>query len=313
MGLKAPTKIGTGLVGKQNAPQDLGYLVGFIAVPKGEGGYLTDLLALNETNWLDKINTNSGARYVMLPLGFGLTNAQEDDKYQTSETGNVAFVGAGKLTQTMPVKVTPFVMSQLNTFNGIDLDIFKLTSNGFITGTSRDGVKFEPFTLTNFRVGSVIENDGSSTVNLVPITFTHADPNEWNRFPSFIQPASDGIDDVGGPSPWKPIDLKDPKAITSVVTVPLSAGTFSIFLEGYDKVPFQLAVKENIVVKIESTGVVVPVTTLTPDANTPGLYDATITWTAVLHKVGMAAVGTASAVQGFAGLEEDLQDVTPGV
>lgn len=310
MTLKASGNVGNGLAGKQNAPEDLGHLVGLILVPKGEGGYATDALALEEASWLDKLNKTSGSRYIMLPLAFDLVNAPEEDVYNTSGIGNVAFVRPGKLTQTIPVEVTPFVMSQLNSFNGVAWDIFKLTSAGYITGFSSDKAKFEPFSLTNFRVGSVVEADGAVN-NTVPITFTHADPAEWNRFPSFLKPSAEGIDSGGDPSLWKPIDLKDPKAITSLVTVPLTAGTFTIFLEGYDKVPFELAQKENIIVKIESTGVVVPVTTLTPDANTPGLYDATITWTAVLHEVGMAPVGTTGAVQGFAGLAEDLQDVTP--
>jgi len=296
MGLTAGTGTATGLVGQQNAPEDLGYLSGLILVPKGS--YIaTDTLALLESTWLDNINSVDGTRYIVLPLAFDLENNKEEAVYETSSLGNQKFVRPGKLTRTYMVTVTPVVMEQLNTLNSAKWNCFEFTSNNFMKGTSPDRVKFSPFTLDNFRVEGE-EPAGGDTVNKVPITFTYGDPSEWNGRPSFIQPLVDAI------SPWNPNDLKDPKAIISTVTNATTAG-FDIYLQGYDKVPFEGAVKEDVIVRDASTGVVTALTSLTE--STPGQYAAVGTIAASTYEIGAAPVGTSGATQGYAGLQRDLQ------
>jgi hypothetical protein len=300
MGLKASVGSANGLVGKQVAPPDLGYLAGLLLVPKGDE-IATDTLALTESTWLDNINKNDNIRYIMLPLAFDLDNQPEDDVYNTSSIGNVAFVRPGKLTVKYIVEVSPFVMSQLNTFNGNEWDIFKITSNSYITGTSVDGVKFQPFTLQNFRVEGETPA-GGDTQNLVNISFTHADPSEWNARPSFQNPLVDGVDTV-----WNPLNLKDPKAITvKEVTSPAITG-FTIKLEGYDRVAHEGAVSGDFGVW-DTSGALVGGITAAPTA-TVGEYDVTVTLSAsTTYTAGLLPVGD-STTQGFNTLVADRADV----
>lgn len=298
MTLKASSSSATGLLGKQNAPADLGFLAGLYLVPKGTE-FATDVLALTESEWLDLINSPDDIRMRVLPLQWDIEPTKEDDTYSTSSTGNVAFVKPGKLTYRYMVKVTPFVMSQLNSLNGTEWDIFFLTSNGFQTGTSIDDTKFQPFTLDTFRVEGETPASGEEEA-IVPITFTLADPAEWNSRPSFIQPLLDG---TGGA--WNPRDLVDPRAITGLVDTPALTG-FNIFMEGYDRAPFTGAIEEDVVIEDTTTGDLTAVTTLTEDPNVPGQYAALATIPAGTYYIGPAPVGTSGATQGFAGLRSDL-------
>lgn len=300
MGQKASSGNVTALLGKQSAPSELGYPAGIILVPKGEY-FATDALAKVEANWLDNINAVDSLRWRMLPLQYDVEPTKEDDVYATSSTGNVAFVRAGKTTVKYSVKVTPFVMAQLNNLNGTSWDLYIITSNGFITGYSSDRVKFQPFSLQNFRV------EGDTSVDLlsvVPIVWTYEDPTQWNSNNSFIQPLKEGTPDT-----WNPRDVKDPKAITSLVTLPAITG-FTIYLEGYDKVPFTGAVKEDVIIKDTTTGALTVVTTLTEDSVTPGLYVALATIPSGTYGIGVAPVGSSGATQGYAGLDSDLQETT---
>ena len=299
MGLKAISGGVTSLSGKQTAPEEIGYPAGVILTPKGE--YLdTDVLAKIEASYLDKINSVDNIRWRALPLQYDVEPTKEDDTYVTSSTGNVAFVQAGKTTVKYNVRVTPFVMAQLNNLNGVEWDLYIITSNGFIIGWSEDGVKFQPFSLQNFRVEGEVSAD---LLRSVPIIWTYDDPTQWNSFPSFIQPLKEGT-----PSVWNPRDLKDPKAITSTVTDGTITG-FTIYLEGYDRVPFTGAVKEDVIVKDQTTGVLTALDSLTESLTVPGKYEAVATIAASDYYIGMAPVGTASGTQGYAGLETDLQEV----
>ncbi len=296
MGLIAAPENVTALLGKQTAPQDLGYPIGAIPVPKGEE-FATDALALVEANWLTNINSTDGIRWRVLPFEYNIEPTKADDTYATSSTGNVRFAVAGKTTVKYFVTVTPFVKSQLNNMNGIEWDIYILTSNGFIVGTSEDGIKFQPQKLQNFRVEGETLID---LINVVPIVWTYEDPEEDNSRPSFLQPLKSGT-----PATWNIRELKDPKAILSAVTNGALTG-FDIVLQGYDDVPFTGAAKEDVVIEDTTTGVLTALTSLTESVTVPGTYVAVATIPAGTYYIGMAPVGTASATQGFAGLRSDL-------
>lgn len=300
MGLKAGTGVATSLLGKQVAPQDLGYLTKLILVPKGDE-FATDTLALTEATWLANINKADGTRMIILPLAFDIEPTPEEDVYNTSSIGNIAFVRAGKLTVKYMVDVTPVVMRELNKLNGVDWDIFKVTSGGFITGTSIDETKFQPFTLQNIRVEGAISASGESQ-SLVPISFTHADPSEWNSRPSFIQPLIDGVTAV-----WNPRDLKDPKAIIVKSVTAQAITGFTIALEGYDRVAHEGAVTGDFGVW-DSTGALISLTSVTETA-TPGTYDvlATLT-TGTTYTSALLPVGS-NATAGYASLVADRVDV----
>ncbi len=304
MTLKASSQSTTGLLGKMNAPADPGYLAGLYVVPKGIE-FATDVLALTESEWLDLINSPDDVRMRVLPLQWDVVPEKGDDTYSTSGSGNVAFVTAGKVTYRYLVKVTPFVKSQLNTLNGTDWDLYMLTSEGFIKGTSIDEIKFQPFTLDNFRVEGEIPALPGEEEAIVPITFTMADSSEDDSRPSFIQPRLDGILTGGASSTWNPRDLKDPRAITGLVDTPTITG-FNIFLERYDRSPFTGAIEEDIVIEDTTTGVLTVVTTLTEDSNIPGQYAALATIAVGTYYIGPAPVGTSGATQGEAGLRKDL-------
>lgn len=283
----------TALLGEQSAPQDLGYPIGAILVPKGEE-FATDALALVEANWLTNINSTDGIRWRVLPFEYNVEPTKADDTYATSSTGNVRFALAGKTTVKYFVTSTPFVKSQLNNLNGIDWNIYILTSNGFIVGTSSDGTKFQPQTLQNFHVEGETLLD---LINVIPIVWTYDDPAEDNSRSSFLEPLKDGDFNIR--------ELKDPKAILSTVTDAALTG-FDIVLVGYDDVPFTGANKENVVIEKVSDGSLVALSSLTESGTVPGTYVALATIAADTYYIGMAPVGTASALQGFAGLRSDL-------
>ena len=190
-------------------------------------------------------------------------------------------------------------MAKLNNLNGIEWYLYIITSNGFITGWSSDRIKFQPFSLQNFRVEGEVSED---LLKVVPIVWTYDDATQWNSNNSFIQPLKEGT-----PTTWNPRDVRDPKAITSLVTLPATTG-FTIYLEGYDKVPFTGAVKEDIIIRDISDDSLTALTSLTEDSNTPGLYVAVATIAAATYDLGMAPVGSAGATQGYAGLDVDLQE-----
>ena len=295
MGLIASSENVTALLGKQTAPQDLGYPIGAVLVPKGEE-FATDALALVEANWLTNINSTDGIRWRVLPFEYNIEPTKADDTYATSSTGNNRFAVAGKTTMKFFVTVTPFVKSQLNNLNGIEWDIFILSSNGFIEGTSEDGTKFQPQQLQDFRVEGETLID---LINVVPIVWTYADPAESNSRPSFLQPLKSGV------PTWNIRDINDPKAILSAVTSATTGG-FTIVLQGYDDVPFTGAAKEDVVIENTTTGVLTALTSLTESVTVPGEYAAVATIPAETYYIGMAPVGTASATQGYAGLRSDL-------
>jgi len=295
--LKSSGGSATGLVGKQTAPKDLGYDAKLILVPE-DAEIATKTLALTESTWLDLINSAVGTRYIVLPINYELESSPEEDVYATSSLGSVKFVREGKDSVKYSVEVSPFVMKQLRTLNGVDWKTYIITSGGFIKGTTTDDTKFLPFSIGNFRVGKEIKATGGAPA-LLPIDVTYSDASEWSSNPAFVEPLREGVT-----SNWNPRDLKDPKAITSVVTDGTIAG-FTIYLEGYDEVPFEGAVKEDVIIKNASTGVITPLTTLTE--TTPGTYTAVATIPTGTQLIGMAPVGTSGATQGYAGLEADLQ------
>lgn len=295
--LKSSGGSATGLVGKQSAPKDLGYDAKLILVPE-DAEIATKTLALTESTWLDAINSAVGTRYIVLPINYDLESSPESDVYATSSLGSVEFVREGKDTVRYSVIVSPFVMKQLRTLNGVDWKVYITTSGGFLKGTSTDDTKFLPFSLDNFRVEKEVKATGDAPAT-VPISITYANPDEWTSNPAFAEPLKEGVG-----SNWNPRDLKDPKAITSLVSAASTAG-FTIYLEGYDEVPFEGAVKEDVIIKNASTGVITALTSLTE--TTPGTYTAVATIPAGTQLIGVSPVGTSGATQGYAGLEADLQ------
>ncbi len=304
MGQIASSSSSTGLLGRQNAPADLGYLDGIVAVPKGFE-FATDALALTESEWLEAINSTEDVRIRVLPIQWNIEPTKEDDEYVTSSTGNVGFLQPGKTTYRYMVKVTPFGKAMLNTLNGIDWDLYMRYSNGALMGTSEDEVKFQPYTLDNFRVEGEVPHTPGTDEAFIPITFTLADPSESDSRQSFIQPQLDGILTGGALSTWNAKNLKDPRPVRSVVDTVTIAG-FNIFLKRYDNSPFTGAQKEDVVIEDTTTGVITAVTTLTEDANISGQYAALATIPAGTYYIGAAKVGTSGASQGDAGLRKDL-------
>lgn len=301
MGLDAGSENVTSLAGEQTAPSDIGFPVGAVLVPKG-AEFATDELALVLANWLNNINSTDGVRWRVLPFEYNVEPTKEDDQYVPSSTGNVRFAVAGKTTVNYFITVTPFVKSQLNNLNGIKWDIYILTSNGFIVGTSDDGIKFQPQQLQNFRVEGEVLVD---LVNMVKIVWTYADPEEDNSRPSFLQPKKEGT-----PAIWNiKKSLKDPKAIRSVISSASTSG-FTIVLTGYDNVPLEGAAKEDVIVKAVSDGALTALDSLTENPAVPGEYAALATIAAADYLIGAAPVGTTSATDGWAGLESDLQAET---
>ncbi len=291
--LKASGGTATGLLGKQSAPSNLGYDAFLIIVPAGTE-IATKTLALTEDTWLDGINSADSSRFRVLPIFYDIEPAKEDDVYATSSIGSVSFVRDGKLTMKYIVEVTPVVMEQLRTMNGVDWECYVGTSEGFIKATTSDNAKFEPFSLQNFRVEGETPAAGDATA-LVPISVTFDDPNEWNSNPAFVEPLRDG---EGGN--WNPRDLKDPKAIMGTVTSPTTSG-YTLYLEGYDKVAHEGAVLGDIGIW-DSVGALVTVTGLT---ETPaGTYAITATLPAGTFTTGLLPVGSCTT-DGYATLERD--------
>ena len=301
--LKSSGGSATGLLGKQTAPKDLGYDAKLILVPE-DAEIATKTLALTESTWLDAINSAVGTRYIVLPINYDIESNPEESVYATSSLGSKEFIREGKDTVRYMFIVSPFVMAQMRTLNGVDWKTYIATSSGVIKGTSiapANGA-FKPFSIGNFRVEKEIKPTGSEPA-MVVIEITYDDPSEWTSHPAFVEPLREG---EGGN--WNPRDLRDPKAITSLVTNGALTG-FDIYLEGYDQVPFEGAVEEDVIIKDTTTGVVTAVTTLTESATIPGQYAALATIAAGTYYIGMAPVGTSGATQGYAGLVSDYNTV----
>lgn len=290
----------TGLLGKQSAPQDLGYDAKIILVPVGSS-IATKTLALTESTWLDAINSAVGSRYIVLPIFHELESSPEEDVYATSSLGSVAFVREGKDTVKYSVQVSPVVMGQMRTLNGVEWEVHIVTSSGVFKGTSSDDVLFNPFSIDNFRVEKEVKATGSEPA-VIPISITYADPAEWTSFPAFAEPLREGVTEN-----WNPRDLNDPKAIINTVTDGAITG-FTIKLEGFDGVAFTGATKEDVIVKDSTTGVETALTSLT-ETSTLGTYTAVATIAVGTYLIGNAPVGTSGATQGFAGLETSLSTV----
>ena len=189
-----------GLLGKQTAPQQMGYVSKIVLVPT-DFEFDTKDLALTETNWLDKINARSSERAIILPLHREIENTPEETAYDTSSLGYKSFLKEGKDTTIYSIETTPFVMSQLRTLNGVDWKLYEITSEGFIKGTSRDEIKFLPFTIDSFRVEKP-KQASATEVAVVPVSITLKDPTEWADRPAFLEPLKDGL-----PETWNPRDL----------------------------------------------------------------------------------------------------------
>jgi hypothetical protein len=297
--LKSSSGGATGLLGSQQAPRNMGYAAKLILTPD-DAEFDTKILALTESEWLDKINSIDGARYIVLPIFHELESSPEDDLFATSSIGSVAFIREGKDTVKYSVIVSPLVMSQLRTLNGIDWKAYEVTSEGFIKGTSQDDIVFSPFSIDSFRVGKEVKATGDAPA-LVPISITYSNPGEWADRPAFVEPLKEGL-----PTAWNPRDLNDPKALDTVVTNPSTTG-FDIAIAGYDNVPFQGAVAADVLIKDKATGTAIAVSTITE--TTKGMYTVQATIPAGTYLIGFATVGTAGATQGYAGLERDLNEI----
>ena len=299
--LKSSGGSATGLLGKQTAPKDLGYDAKLILVPDGTE-IATKTLALTESTWLSAINSAVGTRYIVLPIFYELESSPEDDVYATSSLGSVEFVREGKDTVKYSVIVTPVVMSQMRTLNGVDWQAYIVTSSGVIKGTSINETIFSPFSIGNFRVEKEVRATGDAPATL-PIAITYSDPAEWTSQPAFIEPLREGLSVI-----WNPRDLKDPKAITvKEVTLPAITG-FTVAIEGYDEVPHEGAVTADFGIW-DAAGTLVSVSSATEQVGTPGTYDVLATLvTLTTYTTGLLPVGS-PATNGYATLVADRADV----
>ena len=299
--LKSSGGSATGLLGKQSAPKDLGYDAKLILVPE-DAEIATKTLALTESTWLDAINSAVGTRYIVLPINYDIESSPEDDVYATSSLGSVEFVREGKDTVKYSVIVSPFVMKQARTLNGVDWKVYITTSGGFLKGTSTDDTKFLPFTLDNFRVEKEVKATGDTPATL-PISITYANPDEWTSSPAFAEPLKEGVGDN-----WNPRDLKDPKAISiKEVTLPAITG-FTVAIEGYDEVPHEGAVTSDFGIW-DTSGALVSISSVTEQVAVPGTYDVLATLvTSTTYTTGLLPVGS-PATLGYATLVADRADV----
>ncbi len=290
----------TALAGKQSAPANIGYDSVIVLAPTGTT-IATETLALTESTWLDGVNSSVGSRWIVLPIAFDIEPSPEDDVYQTSSLGSKKFVREGLDTVVYLFDVTPVVMEQLRTLNGVDWSAFIFTSEGVIKCTSDDQTILSPFSIQNFRVEKP-RKAGGDAGELLPVSITYGDSAEWASNPGFVEPMRSG---VGGN--WNPRDIVDPKAILGTVTSATTAG-FTIALAGYDGVAFSGANLSNIMVRNSSTLAEITLDSLTETA-VLGTYTALATIAAATYLIGCAPVGTASAIQGYAGLERDWETI----
>ena len=291
----------TGLFGKQLSPEGLGYDAAIILIPKGDS-LATKTLALVKANWLNEINEVDTSRWRVLPIFNDISANKEEDVYNTSSIGMQTFIREGKTSMTYKVLVTPIVKKQLRTLNGISWDVFILTSNGFVKGTSSDGTKFEGFSTSVLHVGA--EEPAAADVEaLTPITVTYSDPKELNDFPAFIEPLREGTPDV-----WNVKDLEDPKAVKATIIGSPTATGLVMDIAGYDGVALTGVVVSDVSL-LDSTDTEHTVTTCTESATITGRYTLVIPTMSGDYRVGLKAVGL-TATQGYNTLVADLAEFT---
>jgi len=291
----------TGLLGKQSAPNNLGYDAMLVLTPL-HAEFEDKDLALTESEWIDRVNQGDDSRYRVLPIAYEMESSPEEDVYATSSLGFQSFVREGKDIVKYSVLVTPFVMTQLRSLNSGSYRAFIVTSSGFIKGTSPNGQSFKGFSIQNFRVEKEVKATGDAPAT-VPISVTYGDAGEWADYGAFIEPLKDGQ-----PDSWNPLDLVDVKAVIPVFTDQVSASSFIVAMQGYDGIAFEGGQLGDFILK-DSTGQSVSIDNVTEQPGMPGYYliEATMT-SGETYKFGVAPVGSTTTL-GYAGLPDDTIDV----
>ena len=291
----------TGLLGKQSAPNNLGYDAMLILTPL-HAEFADKDLALTESEWVDKINQGDDSRYRVLPIAYEMESSPEEDVYATSSLGFQSFVREGKDTVKYSVLTTPFVMTQLRSLNGGSYRAFIVTSAGFIKGTNPNGTSFKGFSIQNFRVEKEVKATGDAPAT-VPISITYGDAGEWADYGAFVEPLKDGTPDV-----WNPLDLVDVKAIIPVFIDQVSASSFIVQVQGYDGVAFEGGQLGDFILK-DSAGQSVSIDAVAEQAGQPGFYNIEAVMTSgETYKFSAAPVGSTTTL-GYAGLPGDTIDV----
>ena len=146
----------------------------------------TEANARLEATWLDDIDAQNIAPF---PAFEAVEDTSEDDVVEELTSGVRIQTREGKYGGTGTLRVALCNLAALRTYNNLKGRAFIVTSDGTIFGTSPDGVKFRGFLLSEFKVGKLMNTDGS-TARMVPINYQFKDPTEMGDFPATIKPTT---------------------------------------------------------------------------------------------------------------------------
>lgn len=196
--------------------EDFSKVVSFIRTPYDFAGFATETLAKTKSSWDDAIVAPKGNR--IYPFEKALNFEQTAGESVTQE-GSVQVVNVSK--GNVEFKFTLICSSrEHNVYSSHDWaksGIYLRDSLGRIQGVRGENDEFKPFKLSNFDVGSFMQNTGSERGSCV-ITMTIENVYEYNHSKVAVKPDFDAQDLVGVTSLWLSLVLPEATSVTIDVT-----------------------------------------------------------------------------------------------
>jgi hypothetical protein len=264
----------TGNTGLQQCTPNMGVMKQVIIVPKGFK-FDTEADALTLADWQTAINASLAARIYPMPQIFGEVEDQsEGTVYQPGSEGNEQKVREGREKYMLSlVDLSMYNYLQLRKHNNKnDVDCFIVYSNGFISGSSSDGVVFEPRQLSEF----TIEKRKEQTSDALPIygmKLVFASSDTFHENGAIIKPTDwNPLNELFG---IKDVELTVASPTTSGLTVTVKGKADGIGVEGLVAGDFTML-----------KGTTPVVVTLVEVGN--GVYTLSFTTTAGAHTLNLA-------------------------
>lgn len=191
-----------GNTGKKTCKEDFGYVARIIITPD-DWSIDTAANAILEATWTTAINADIADRIYPLQIFFSLEEDSEETIYIDGVGGQKIKVRDGVDSLKGLVDLPLCLHQAYRTHNGRNLKAIRVTSNGYIQGTSSDDTKFEPMSLSLFEVEKQTGAGNGDNVPMTPVKVIFSDPTEWNDRGVWVKPtafnpltALDGLQDV---------------------------------------------------------------------------------------------------------------------
>lgn len=278
-----------GNTGKQNCFENFGQDELLIIVPD-TFEIATKVLAETEATWITAINAATATRAYPLFIHFNAEFEQEGRVSEDGWAGKAETVRAGKNKATFTLENISFYNhKELRKHNNrTNLAYYKVSSNGYIKGWSKDGVKFLPLPLSDFYVNDRNNSDGSN-IDRTSVSIEERDGSKWNDTGAWVKPSAfdplllDGIKDVS---------ITGTLAATSS-TVTVEGASDGIGVVGLVAANFNL---------YDDAAPTVPISVVVAADNLDGTYD--LTWASISGAHTLTLFGQPIGTNGYEAIDE---------